>query len=224
MPCSLQDSFIRNLCGRFSQVCSELGWPGYYVSIHLLVYFFIQTSQLYLPAYLLNIYLSTNLSAYLVYNITQLYIHSCPEEYNLILLTPALFLIQASDSNFIHNFPINKFKSKRVSVNTNRLLRKTCQVNTTPAHYPPFMYTQSTLGNLSSWSDCSSNQTTVYYLQFCGILSCRFYVDDEEILKVEPDEGGMWVYGGLDQIQGYDNPWAGSSRMAPFDEDVSDSN
>ena len=45
-------------------------------------------------------------------------------------------------------------------------------------------------------------------------------VDGEEVLRVDPGPSGFWNFGGFDQRQGYDNPWQGASRMAPFDQEV----
>ena len=48
----------------------------------------------------------------------------------------------------------------------------------------------------------------------------RFMVDGEEILRVDPGPGGFWDFGDFDRKQGYNNPWQGASRMAPFDQEV----
>ena len=45
-------------------------------------------------------------------------------------------------------------------------------------------------------------------------------VDGEEILRVDPGPGGFWDFGDFDRKQGYNNPWQGASRMAPFDQEV----
>ena len=45
-------------------------------------------------------------------------------------------------------------------------------------------------------------------------------VDGEEILRVDPGPGGFWDFGEFDRKQGYNNPWQGASRMAPFDQEV----
>lgn len=50
-------------------------------------------------------------------------------------------------------------------------------------------------------------------------LRLRFYVDDEEILRVDPGPDGFWKFSGLDETT-YDNPWREGSRMAPFDQEV----
>ncbi|PVD32830.1 hypothetical protein C0Q70_08277 [Pomacea canaliculata] len=47
----------------------------------------------------------------------------------------------------------------------------------------------------------------------------KFYVDDEEILRVDPGPDGFWKFSGLDETT-YDNPWREGSRMAPFDQEV----
>nr|XP_002740986.2 PREDICTED: beta-1,3-glucan-binding protein-like [Saccoglossus kowalevskii] len=48
----------------------------------------------------------------------------------------------------------------------------------------------------------------------------RFYLDDEELMHVDPGEGGFWEYGDFDKnLQDADNPWRGGTKMAPFDEE-----
>ncbi|XP_043233950.1 beta-1,3-glucan-binding protein-like [Amphibalanus amphitrite] len=45
-----------------------------------------------------------------------------------------------------------------------------------------------------------------------------FSVDDNEIGTAAPPEGGFWEMGGFDQDTWRNNPWAGRSKMAPFDQ------
>ncbi|XP_063448889.1 beta-1,3-glucan-binding protein-like [Mytilus trossulus] len=48
----------------------------------------------------------------------------------------------------------------------------------------------------------------------------RFTIDGEEILKTVPPQGGFWELGDFDKnAPGMDNPWRGSSKMAPFDQE-----
>ena len=48
----------------------------------------------------------------------------------------------------------------------------------------------------------------------------RFSVDGRQTLRVAPGAAGFWGFGGLDQLDGHDNPWKGASSMAPFDQEV----
>ncbi|KAF7274037.1 hypothetical protein GWI33_013278 [Rhynchophorus ferrugineus] len=43
-----------------------------------------------------------------------------------------------------------------------------------------------------------------------------FYIDNEQIGSVTVPNGGFWEYGGFANV---DNPWQGSSKMAPFDQE-----
>ncbi|XP_018018860.2 beta-1,3-glucan-binding protein-like [Hyalella azteca] len=45
-----------------------------------------------------------------------------------------------------------------------------------------------------------------------------FYLDDAEILKVDPGTN-FWDFGGL-ASSGYENPWRYGTKMAPFDKEV----
>lgn len=45
-----------------------------------------------------------------------------------------------------------------------------------------------------------------------------FYVDDVAVGEVAPTEGGFWELGNL-TATGLENPWKGSSKMAPFDQE-----
>ncbi|XP_064620833.1 beta-1,3-glucan-binding protein-like [Lineus longissimus] len=48
----------------------------------------------------------------------------------------------------------------------------------------------------------------------------RFFLDGEEILKVDPGANGFWSFGEFDTgLPGNDNPWQGASKMAPFDQE-----
>jgi len=49
----------------------------------------------------------------------------------------------------------------------------------------------------------------------------KFFVDDQEILDVDPGTG-FWEYGEFDTVApGSDNPWRLSkNKMAPFDQEV----
>lgn len=44
----------------------------------------------------------------------------------------------------------------------------------------------------------------------------EFFVDGQSVGSVSPPAGGFWELG---QIQGYENPWRGASKMAPFDDE-----
>ncbi|KAK6192409.1 hypothetical protein SNE40_003879 [Patella caerulea] len=45
----------------------------------------------------------------------------------------------------------------------------------------------------------------------------RFTLDDEEVLKVAPDDGGFWKYGEFDESM--ESPWRYATKMAPFDQE-----
>ena len=52
-------------------------------------------------------------------------------------------------------------------------------------------------------------------------LTHRFYVDDVEVLHVNPGDGGFWEYGNYhNELPEENNPWIGGSKMAPFDKPV----
>ncbi len=55
-----------------------------------------------------------------------------------------------------------------------------------------------------------------------GSFWSRFFVDDEEILKVDPGPHGFYGFGGFeDEIPNTHNPWVNSpNKMAPFDKEV----
>lgn len=46
----------------------------------------------------------------------------------------------------------------------------------------------------------------------------KFSIDDVELGTITPPEGGFWELGNL-ASSGYANPWEGSSKMAPFDQE-----
>lgn len=46
----------------------------------------------------------------------------------------------------------------------------------------------------------------------------RFAVDDREIMRKYPRQGGFWELGGL-HMTNWTNPWT-TSNMAPFDQEV----
>ncbi|XP_046557192.1 LOW QUALITY PROTEIN: beta-1,3-glucan-binding protein-like [Haliotis rubra] len=46
----------------------------------------------------------------------------------------------------------------------------------------------------------------------------KFFLDGELILTVDPGKDGFWKYGGYDKTH-FNNPWAGASKMAPFDQE-----
>jgi len=50
----------------------------------------------------------------------------------------------------------------------------------------------------------------------------KCFVDDVEILNVDPGTGGFWEFGEFDTLApGSDNPWRLSeNKMAPFDQEV----
>lgn len=48
----------------------------------------------------------------------------------------------------------------------------------------------------------------------------RFSIDDMELGRVTPGNGGFWEYGGFNSNPNIENPWRFGSRMAPFDEKV----
>jgi hypothetical protein len=49
----------------------------------------------------------------------------------------------------------------------------------------------------------------------------KFFVDDKEILSVDPGKDGFWGLGEFEKSGNghYDNPWAGRGKMAPFDQE-----
>ncbi|XP_077861477.1 beta-1,3-glucan-binding protein-like [Saccoglossus kowalevskii] len=48
----------------------------------------------------------------------------------------------------------------------------------------------------------------------------KFFLDDEEILHVDPGEGGFWEYGEFEEsLPESDNPWLEGDKMAPFDQE-----
>ena len=48
-----------------------------------------------------------------------------------------------------------------------------------------------------------------------------FCIDNEEIGRVVPPEGGFWEIGQFNSSLGpVDNPWKNGSKMAPFDKEV----
>lgn len=48
----------------------------------------------------------------------------------------------------------------------------------------------------------------------------RFSIDDLELGRVTPPNGGFWEFGGFNQHPNVENPWRFGSKMAPFDEQV----
>ncbi|XP_063379340.1 beta-1,3-glucan-binding protein-like [Cydia fagiglandana] len=46
----------------------------------------------------------------------------------------------------------------------------------------------------------------------------RFSIDDVELGRVTPGNGGFWEYGGFGQGRDISNPWRYGSKMAPFDQ------
>ncbi|CAH1786670.1 unnamed protein product [Owenia fusiformis] len=51
--------------------------------------------------------------------------------------------------------------------------------------------------------------------------SVQFFLDGEQILKVDPGPGGFWKFGEFDtRTPGSDNPWRNGTRMAPFDKEM----
>lgn len=61
-----------------------------------------------------------------------------------------------------------------------------------------------------------SNEFHIYELvwqpDFIG-----FYIDDKIIGSLRPPNGGFWEFGNF--TNNYENPWRGSSKMAPFDQE-----
>lgn len=48
----------------------------------------------------------------------------------------------------------------------------------------------------------------------------QFAVDDQEIGRITPPDGGFWEVGKFDSINGtVDNPWIYGTKMAPFDKE-----
>jgi hypothetical protein len=49
----------------------------------------------------------------------------------------------------------------------------------------------------------------------------QFAVDDQEIGRITPPDGGFWEIGKFDSRNGtVDNPWIYGTKMAPFDKEV----
>ncbi|KAL4720820.1 hypothetical protein ACJJTC_004584 [Scirpophaga incertulas] len=46
----------------------------------------------------------------------------------------------------------------------------------------------------------------------------KFSIDDVELGRVQPGNGGFWEHGGFNRHPGIENPWRYGSKMAPFDE------
>lgn len=46
----------------------------------------------------------------------------------------------------------------------------------------------------------------------------RFSIDDVELGRVTPGNGGFWQYGGFNSNPNIENPWRYGSKMAPFDQ------
>ncbi|XP_070564349.1 beta-1,3-glucan-binding protein-like isoform X2 [Ptychodera flava] len=50
--------------------------------------------------------------------------------------------------------------------------------------------------------------------------SMTFYLDDQEILHVDPGKNGFWEYGNFHKdAPNADNPWQGATKLAPFDQE-----
>jgi hypothetical protein len=59
-----------------------------------------------------------------------------------------------------------------------------------------------------------------YNLLLSGFL--KFAIDDQEIGRITPAEGGFWEVGEFNSTIGTaDNPWKYGTQMAPFDKEVS---
>lgn len=48
----------------------------------------------------------------------------------------------------------------------------------------------------------------------------RFSIDDVELGRIAPGAGGFWEHGGFGNGRNIENPWRYASRMAPFDQKV----
>jgi N-acetylmuramoyl-L-alanine amidase CwlA len=60
----------------------------------------------------------------------------------------------------------------------------------------------------------------VFYFTLLDFL--KFAVDDEEIGRITPLEGGFWEVGEFNSTIGTaNNPWIHGTKMAPFDKEVS---